>query len=259
MTIYRQFRVTYRKRLLVYSLLSVALATGNALFWLHKWHEQGVELCFADTMMTGVQPSFLLMLLIPPTLGLVHQLKFILEQPFVICALDNRARLARNLLAALLFIAFRAVMAVSIPSIALGALLFRGGKPCTWESGASYYAYMTGQTLITPVKTGSLIVWQAMTIWLTVLLVSILFLSINLSCESHQLGSILSWGVCLLALWMCSFPVTPKLYRLQKSVSFSVNRIAENTVWRYFLSGICILFLESLFLHFAVTRKDFLK
>lgn len=158
------------------------------------------------------------MLLIPPTLGLVHQLKFILEQPFVICALDNRARLARNLLAALLFIAFRAVMAVSIPSIALGALLFRGGKPCTWESGASYYAYMTGQTLITPVKTGSLIVWQAMTIWLTVLLVSILFLSINLSCESHQLGSILSWGVCLLALWMCSFPVTPKLYRLQKSV-----------------------------------------
>lgn len=87
-----------------------------------------------------------------PTLGLVHQLKFILEQPFVICALDNRARLARNLLAALLFIAFRAVMAVSIPSIALGALLFRGGKPCTWESGASYYAYMTGQTLITPVK-----------------------------------------------------------------------------------------------------------
>lgn len=58
------------------------------------------------------------MLLIPPTLGLVHQLKFILEQPFVICALDNRARLARNLLAALLFIAFRAVMAVSIPSIA---------------------------------------------------------------------------------------------------------------------------------------------
>lgn len=87
------------------------------------------------------------MLLIPPTLGLVHQLKFILEQPFVICALDNRARLARNLLAALLFIAFRAVMAVSIPSIALGALLFRGGKPCTWESGASYYAYMTGQTL----------------------------------------------------------------------------------------------------------------
>lgn len=168
MTIYRQFRVTYRKRLLVYSLLCVALATGNALFWLHKWHEQGVELCFADTMMTGVQPSFLLMLLIPPTLGLVHQLKFILEQPFVICALDNRARLARNLLAALLFIAFRAVMAVSIPSIALGALLFRGGKPCTWESGASYYAYMTGQTLITPVKTGSLIVWQAMTIWLTV-------------------------------------------------------------------------------------------
>ena len=147
MTIYRQFRVTYRKRLLVYSLLCVALATGNALFWLHKWHEQGVELCFADTMMTGVQPSFLLMLLIPPTLGLVHQLKFILEQPFVICALDNRARLARNLLAALLFIAFRAVMAVSIPSIALGALLFRGGKPCTWESGASYYAYMTGQTL----------------------------------------------------------------------------------------------------------------
>ena len=146
MTIYRQFRVTYRKRLLVYSLLCVALATGNALFWLHKWHEQGVELCFADTMMTGVQPSFLLMLLIPPTLGLVHQLKFILEQPFVICALDNRARLARNLLAALLFIAFRAVMAVSIPSIALGALLFRGGKPCTWESGASYYAYMTGQT-----------------------------------------------------------------------------------------------------------------
>ena len=139
MTIYRQFRVTYRKRLLVYSLLCVALATGNALFWLHKWHEQGVELCFADTMMTGVQPSFLLMLLIPPTLGLVHQLKFILEQPFVICALDNRARLARNLLAALLFIAFRAVMAVSIPSIALGALLFRGGKPCTWESGASYY------------------------------------------------------------------------------------------------------------------------
>lgn len=118
MTIYRQFRVTYRKRLLVYSLLCVALATGNALFWLHKWHEQGVELCFADTMMTGVQPSFLLMLLIPPTLGLVHQLKFILEQPFVICALDNRARLARNLLAALLFIAFRAVMAVSIPSIA---------------------------------------------------------------------------------------------------------------------------------------------
>ena len=199
------------------------------------------------------------MLLIPPTLGLVHQLKFILEQPFVICALDNRARLARNLLAALLFIAFRAVMAVSIPSIALGALLFRGGKPCTWESGASYYAYMTGQTLITPVKTGSLIVWQAMTIWLTVLLVSILFLSINLSCESHQLGSILSWGVCLLALWMCSFPVTPKLYRLQKSVSFSVNRIAENTVWRHFLSGICILFLESLFLHFAVTRKDFFK
>lgn len=99
MTIYRQFRVTYRKRLLVYSLLCVALATGNALFWLHKWHEQGVELCFADTMMTGVQPSFLLMLLIPPTLGLVHQLKFILEQPFVICALDNRARLARNLLA----------------------------------------------------------------------------------------------------------------------------------------------------------------
>ena len=187
------------------------------------------------------------------------QLKFILEQPFVICALDNRARLARNLLAALLFIAFRAVMAVSIPSIALGALLFRGGKPCTWESGASYYAYMTGQTLITPVKTGSLIVWQAMTIWLTVLLVSILFLSINLSCESHQLGSILSWGVCLLALWMCSFPVTPKLYRLQKSVSFSVNRIAENTVWRHFLSGICILFLESLFLHFAVTRKDFLR
>lgn len=80
------------------------------------------------------------MLLIPPTLGLVHQLKFILEQPFVICALDNRARLARNLLAALLFIAFRAVMAVSIPSIALGALLFRGGKPCTWESGASYYS-----------------------------------------------------------------------------------------------------------------------
>ena len=79
MTIYRQFRVTYRKRLLVYSLLCVALATGNALFWLHKWHEQGVELCFADTMMTGVQPSFLLMLLIPPTLGLVHQLKFILE------------------------------------------------------------------------------------------------------------------------------------------------------------------------------------
>ena len=229
MTIYRQFRVTYRKRLLVYSLLCVALATGNALFWLHKWHEQGVELCFADTMMTGVQPSFLLMLLIPPTL------------------------------AALLFIAFRAVMAVSIPSIALGALLFRGGKPCTWESGASYYAYMTGQTLITPVKTGSLIVWQAMTIWLTVLLVSILFLSINLSCESHQLGSILSWGVCLLALWMCSFPVTPKLYRLQKSVSFSVNRIAENTVWRHFLSGICILFLESLFLHFAVTRKDFLR
>lgn len=140
MTIYRQFRVTYRKRLLVYSLLCVALATGNALFWLHKWHEQGVELCFADTMMTGVQPSFLLMLLIPPTLGLVHQLKFILEQPFVICALDNRARLARNLLAALLFIAFRAVMAVSIPSIALGALLFRGGKPCTWESGASYYS-----------------------------------------------------------------------------------------------------------------------
>ena len=121
------------------------------------------------------------MLLIPPTLGLVHQLKFILEQPFVICALDNRSRLARNLLAALLFIAFRAVMAVSIPSIALGALLFRGSKPCTWESGASYYAYMTGQTLITPVKTGSLIVWQAMTIWLTVLLVSILFLSINLS------------------------------------------------------------------------------
>lgn len=117
MTIYRQFRVTYRKRLLVYSLLCVALATGNALFWLHKWHEQGVELCFADTMMTGVQPSFLLMLLIPPTLGLVHQLKFILEQPFVICALDNRARLARNLLAALLFIAFRAVMAVSIPSM----------------------------------------------------------------------------------------------------------------------------------------------
>ena len=53
------------------------------------------------------------MLLIPPTLGLVHQLKFILEQPFVICALDNRARLARNLLAALLFIAFRAVMAVN--------------------------------------------------------------------------------------------------------------------------------------------------
>lgn len=101
------------------------------------------------------------MLLIPPTLGLVHQLKFILEQPFVICALDNRSRLARNLLAALLFIAFRAVMAVSIPSIALGALLFRGSKPCTWESGASYYAYMTGQTLITPVKTGSLIVWQA--------------------------------------------------------------------------------------------------
>lgn len=148
MTIYRQFRVTYRKRLLVYSLLCVALATGNALFWLHKWHEQGVELCFADTMMTGVQPSFLLMLLIPPTLGLVHQLKFILEQPFVICALDNRARLARNLLAALLFIAFRAVMAVSIPSIALGALLFRGGKPCTWESGASYYAYMTGQTFL---------------------------------------------------------------------------------------------------------------
>lgn len=88
------------------------------------------------------------MLLIPPTLGLVHQLKFILEQPFVICALDNRARLARNLLAALLFIAFRAVMAVSIPSIALGALLFRGGKPCTWESGASYYAYMTGQTFL---------------------------------------------------------------------------------------------------------------
>ena len=231
--------------MLVYSLLCVALATGNALFWLHKWHEQGVELCFADTMMTGVQPSFLLMLLIPPTLGLVHQLKFILEQPFVICALDNRARLARNLLAAVL----------SIPSIAFGALLFRGGKPCTWESGASYYAYMTGQTLITPVKTGSLIVWQAMTIWLTVLLVSILFLSINLSCESHQLGSILSWGVCLLA----SFPVTPKLYRLQKSVSFSVNRIAENTVWRHFLSGICILFLESLFLHFAVTRKDFLR
>lgn len=143
MTIYRQFRVTYRKRLLVYSLLCVALATGNALFWLHKWHEQGVELCFADTMMTGVQPSFLLMLLIPPTLGLVHQLKFILEQPFVICALDNRARLARNLLAALLFIAFRAVMAVSIPSIALGALLFRGGKPCTWESGASYYFIST--------------------------------------------------------------------------------------------------------------------
>ena len=135
MTIYRQFRVTYRKRLLVYSLLCVALATGNALFWLHKWHEQGVELCFADTMMTGVQPSFLLMLLIPPTLGLVHQLKFILEQPFVICALDNRARLARNLLAALLFIAFRAVMAVSIPSIALGALLFRGGKPCTCGQG----------------------------------------------------------------------------------------------------------------------------
>ena len=99
------------------------------------------------------------MLLIPPTLGLVHQLKFILEQPFVICALDNRARLARNLLAALLFIAFRAVMAVSIPSIALGALLFRGGKPCTWESGASYYAYMTGQTLITPVKTGSQSCW----------------------------------------------------------------------------------------------------
>lgn len=33
------------------------------------------------------------MLLIPPTLGLVHQLKFILEQPFVICALDNRSRL----------------------------------------------------------------------------------------------------------------------------------------------------------------------
>lgn len=62
MTIYRQFRVTYRKRLLVYSLLCVALATGNALFWLHKWHEQGVELCFADTMMTGVQPSFLLMI-----------------------------------------------------------------------------------------------------------------------------------------------------------------------------------------------------
>lgn len=62
-----------------------------------------------------------------------------------------------------------------------------------------------------------------------------------------------------LALWMCSFPVTPKLYRLQKSVSFSVNRIAENTVWRHFLSGICILFLESLFLHFAVTRKDFLR
>ena len=210
-------------------------------------------------MMTGVQPSLPLMLLTSPTLGLVHQLKFILEQPFVICALDNRARLARNLLAALLFIAFRAVMAVSIPSIALGALLFRGSKPCTWESGASYYAYMTGQTLITPVKTGSLIVWQAMTIWLTVLLVSILFLSINLSCESHQLGSILSWGVCLLALWMCSFPVTPKLYRLQKSVSFSVNRIAENTVWRHFLSGICILFLESLFLHFAVTRKDFLR
>lgn len=146
MTIYRQFWVTYRKRLLVYSLLCVALATGNALFWLHKWHKQGVELCFADTMMTGVQPSFLLMLLIPPTLGLVHQLKFILEQPFVICALDNRSRLARNLLAALLFIAFRAVMAVSIPSIALGALLFRGSKPCTWESGASYYAYMTGQT-----------------------------------------------------------------------------------------------------------------
>ena len=58
---------------------------------------------------------------------------------------------------------------------------------------------------------------------------------------------------------MCSFPVTPKLYRLQKSVSFSVNRIAENTVWRHFLSGICILFLESLFLHFAVTRKDFLR
>lgn len=141
MTIYRQFWVTYRKRLLVYSLLCVALATGNALFWLHKWHKQGVELCFADTMMTGVQPSFLLMLLIPPTLGLVHQLKFILEQPFVICALDNRSRLARNLLAALLFIAFRAVMAVSIPSIALGALLFRGSKPCTWESGASYYRF----------------------------------------------------------------------------------------------------------------------
>ena len=254
MTIYRQFWVTYRKRLLVYSLLCVALATGNALFWLHKWHKQGVELCFADTMMTGVLCGECGALgtgiagnqyvMIPPTLGLVHQLKFILEQPFVICALDNRSRLARNLLAALLFIAFRAVMAVSIPSIALGALLFRGSKPCTWESGASYYAYMTGQTLITPVKTGSLIVWQAMTIWLTVLLVSILFLSINLSCESHQLGSILSWGVCLLALWMCSFPV---------------NRIAENTVWRYFLSGICILFLESLFLHFAVTRKDFLK
>ena len=140
------------------------------------------------------------MLLIPPTLGLVHQLKFILEQPFVICALDNRARLARNLLAALLFIAFRAVMAVSIPSIALGALLFRGSKPCTWESGASYYAYMTGQTLITPVKTGSLIVWQAMTIWLTVLLVSMQHTEIRccvaqcISCpqaDGQHLGNIL--------------------------------------------------------------------
>ena len=44
-----------------------------------------------------------------------------------------------------------------------------------------------GPNVNNPVKTGSLIVWQAMTIWLTVLLVSILFLSINLSCESHQL------------------------------------------------------------------------
>lgn len=150
-------------------------------------------------------------------------------------------------------------MAVSIPSIALGALLFRGSKPCTWESGASYYAYMTGQTLITPVKTGSLIVWQAMTIWLTVLLVSILFLSINLSCESHQLEAY-SHGAS--AFWLCGcvrFLLHRNYTGCKKSVSFSVNRIAENTVWRYFLSGICILLLESLFLHFAVTRKDFLK
>lgn len=255
---YKQLLLWNQKRNILIGILCVILAIFNCLFWNFSWQEIQVNTCYADSFIACVQPSFIFMLLSPMILLLLDSYIEKLKSPTILLALHSRKSFTHMIVVLCISASFYAVILIAITILIVNTFFFSRMPPINWPEKTSLYWRMTGTILREELSVYHVAAFTLAAIFMHLMLLLFIFFILKLSFLSSLKGTAFAWITCLCIGWICSFPITPFFYRLQRTVCFSVQKIQAGEIASHFLCGSFFIIIEYLLLRKILKRKDFL-
>lgn len=240
-------------------ILCSTLTPGNLLFWMTYWKRSGMELSCIDVVLASAEPSFSFLILIPLCLILAERNFMSCRPERVINLFSSRGQVFRLLVGLTVCNCCALQTVVSLITILTGLLMFNGTITMNWDMPGSHYWYSTGQILKNPLSPITVILWQWLSALVILILFSLLFLVLSNIGSVHHISRSFGWFVCLALSWCCSFPVTPTLASLQRTICFSARTIANNSIFSHILVESIIAILECVLLWRLIKAKDFIE